>query len=58
MGVQIPTHEGAILRANRGRPSTCPALDVLKTTEEEGNTGTVHADADSGVLDGIHIDAI
>jgi len=58
MGVQIPTHEGANLRANRGRPRVCPALDVLNTTEERGGQHWYGTDADSGVLDGMHIDAI
>jgi len=38
MRVQIPTREGAILMAKRGRPRTCPdmsgAVDILKATQQ------------------------
>jgi len=29
---QFPTHEGALLRAKRGRPRTCPEVDILILT--------------------------
>jgi len=34
MGAQIPTREGAILRAKGNRPGTCPAVDILKATQQ------------------------
>jgi len=47
-GVQIPTRKGAILRAKRSRPMTCPASDILKTTQQN----QCGADDNWCVLDG------
>ena len=41
MGVEIPTREGAIFRVKRGRSRTCPAVSVLKASQNWGRTGTV-----------------
>jgi len=49
--VQIPTHEGAILRAMRGRPGTCQDMSIYSKWLSRGqNRHGVHADW--GVLDG------
>jgi len=56
-GVRIPIRKGAIFRAKRSRPRTCPTVDILKRLNR-GQHG-YGVDADLGVLDGgaLHIDA-
>jgi len=55
MEVQIFRRKGTILRGKSGRPKTCPAVDILKTTHQEQNR--YGAAADWGVLGGVHIDS-
>jgi len=49
-GTEISTREQTILRAKRGQPRTCPAVDILKRFSRGQHRYS--ADADGGVLDG------
>jgi len=35
MGIQICSREGAILRVKRGRPRTCPTVDILDLSQQQ-----------------------
>ena len=60
-GVQILTREWSILRAKRGWPRTCPDMcggryrGLLTAIQQRQHR--YGADADRGVIDGVHIGA-
>jgi len=56
MGVQIRIREGAIFRAKRDQPRTCPDMSRGRYTLSDsagGSTGTVRIPTGVSVLDGV-----